>query len=72
MTGLLRLQYGIFVSKFTQDKLKANPVNLPINESKVMKAHLANWIRERAIIMNDSALLGKDRNTFNLESVECR
>ena len=56
MTGLLRLQYGIFVSKCTQDNLKewqGDTVKLPINESKIMKAHLAEWISESAIIMKD-------------------
>ena len=56
MTALLRLLYGIFVSKFTQDKLKegqTDSVKLPINESAVMKAHLAEWISESVIVMND-------------------
>ena len=72
MTGILRLQCGVFVSKFTLDKLEqgqADTVKLPINESKERKAHLTNWISETAIIMNDSlsALLEKDGTTFNLE-----
>ena len=56
MAALLRLLCVIFVSKFTQDKLKegqADSVKLPINESTVMKAHLAEWIREAVIKMND-------------------
>ena len=56
MTELLRLQYGIFVSEFTQDNLKegqADTVKLPINESKIMKAHLAEWISESAIFMKE-------------------
>ena len=56
MAALLQLLYGIFVSKFTQDKLKegqADSVKLPINESTVMKAHLAKWISEAVIKMNN-------------------
>ena len=54
MIGLLCLMYSIFVSKFTQDKLKEgqNTVKLLINESAVMKAHLAKWISESVIMVN--------------------
>ena len=39
MAGLLRLSYGKYVSALTQEQLKKNQeVNLPINESAVMKA----------------------------------
>jgi hypothetical protein len=42
LTGELSLLYGIFISAFTQDKLKdGEAVTLPMNESAVMKAHLA-------------------------------
>ena len=52
--GLLRLSYGIFVSTFTQDKLKdGQAVMLPINETAVMKAKLAEWISESVVIMNE-------------------
>ena len=45
MAGNLRLSYAIFVSTFTQEKLKKNEdVILPINESTVMKAKLTEWI----------------------------
>jgi hypothetical protein len=38
---------------FTQDKSKdGQKVLMPINESAIMKAHLAEWIRERVTIMN--------------------
>ncbi len=55
-TGLLRLLYGILVSKFTQDKLKEGglaSVIMPINESAIMKAHLAEWISESVTVMNE-------------------
>ena len=53
-TALLRLLYGIFISTFTQDKLKdGQQVILPINESAVMKEHLAAWISEGVTIMNE-------------------
>ncbi len=55
VTGLLCLLYGIFVSKLTQDKLKdGQNVQLPINESAVMKALLAEWISKSVSVMNDS------------------
>ena len=66
--------YSIFVSKFTQDKLKEeqDTVKLPIDKSAVMKAHLAEWISESVIMMNEKereycALLGNDWNPRNLE-----
>ncbi len=38
---------------FTQDKLKDQQIeSLPVNESAVMKAHLAEWISEGVTIMN--------------------
>ena len=38
---------AIFVSTFTQDKLKKNEeVVLPFNESVVMKAKLTEWISQ--------------------------
>ena len=55
MAGLLRLSYGKYVSSLTQEQLKQNQeVNLPINESAVMKAMLTAWIGEAVQEMNAS------------------
>jgi hypothetical protein len=54
IAGNLRLLYGIFVSTFTQEKLKnGQDVILPINETVVMKAKLAEWISESVKVMNE-------------------
>ena len=51
----MRLLYAIFVSSFTQNKLKKNEdVVLPINESAVMKAKLTEWISQAVQEMQQS------------------
>ena len=50
----MRLLYAIFVSSFTQNKLKKNEDVVPINESAVMKAKLTEWISQAVQEMQQS------------------
>ncbi len=67
MAGLLRLLYAMFVSTFTQDKLKKNEdIVLSINESAVMKAKLTEWISQAVQEMTQS----KQREEMFLQCYE--